>query len=505
MQKHRKELKPIVFNDHILKPFINQINKDLNAFCINETFFTYKDFTKSISKIRDCLQLQKVVSKNVGLVVNDDLETYASIFAIWLEGLAYVPLHPLQPIERNIEIIDQAEVSLILDSSLVSKYEKFEKIATNELVFNKFNLEIKEIADSELAYILFTSGSTGKPKGVSITRGNVGTFIKSFFEIGFDITEKDRCLQVFDLTFDVSVQSYLVPLTRGACTFTIPHDQIKFSYVFGLLEDHEITFGAMAPSMLRYLRPYFDEINIPSMRYNILTAEASPIELVDEWKTCLPNARLFNFYGPTEATIYCTYYEILRDSKNKSLNGMFSIGKAMEGLEAVILIDGDITKAPGIKGELCVAGDQVTPGYWKNDSKNKDSFITKIINNKELRFYRTGDSCNFDNDGDILLYGRIDYQVKIQGYRIELGEIEYKVRDYLNGVNAISIAFTNNTGNTELALFVESKEVSGDDIKNYLSTQLPPYMLPSKLYFLNEFPLNTSGKINRLELKSLIK
>ncbi|WP_111706553.1 AMP-binding protein [Lutibacter citreus] len=505
MQKNKEKLEQIIFNDYILKPFINQVHKDLNAFCINEEFFKYIELGKATSKIRDSLQKQSFVSKNIGLVVNDDLETYASIFAIWLEGLAYVPLHPLQPIERNIEIISQAEVGLILDSSFDNKYEKFRKINTNELLFTKFNLEINKIEDSELAYILFTSGSTGKPKGVSITRENVGAFMKSFFEIGFDITEKDRCLQPFDLTFDVSVQSYLVPLTKGACTYTIPHNQIKFSYVYGLLDDHKITFGAMAPSMLRYLKPYFDEIEIPSMRYNILTAEASPVELVDEWIKCVPNARLFNFYGPTEATIYCTYYEIDRKIENKSLNGMYSIGKAMKGLESVILFDGAITKKPGIKGELCIAGNQVTPGYWKNESKNKDSFIIKKINHNELRFYRTGDSCYFDQDGDILLFGRIDHQVKIQGYRIELGEIEYKVRDYLNGVNAIAIAFTNKNGNTELALFIESSEVSSDDVKNYLATKLPLYMIPSKLYFLKEFPLNTSGKINRLELKSLIK
>ncbi|MGM0933390.1 MAG: amino acid adenylation domain-containing protein [Bacteroidota bacterium] len=501
MQKHKEELEQMIFNDYILKPFINQVHKDVNAFCINEEFFKYEDFAKSISKIRDSLQKQRVVSKNIGLVVNDDLETYASIFAIWLEGLAYVPLHPHQPIERNIEIIGQADVSLILDSSLDNKYEKFKKINTSELVFIKFNLEINEIEDSELAYILFTSGSTGKPKGVSITRENVGAFMKSFFEVGFDITENDRCLQAFDLTFDVSVQSYLVPLTRGACTFTIPHDQIKFSYIYGLLEDHKITFGSMAPSMLRYLRPYFDEIEIPSMRYIILTAEASPVELVDEWKKCVPNARLFDFYGPTEATIYCTYYEIHRNIDIKSLNGMYSIGKAMNGVEAMILTDGDFTKKPGIKGELCVAGYQVTPGYWKNDSKNKDSFIIKKINGNELRFYRTGDSCYFDDDGDLLLYGRIDHQVKIQGYRIELGEIEYQVRDYLNETNAVAVDFINNTSNTELALFIENKDVNNDDLKKHLSTKLPSYMIPTKIILLEQFPINTSGKVDRNKLK----
>lgn len=113
--------------------------------------------------------------------------------------------------------------------------------------------------------------------------------MKAFWQTGITIDESDRCLQCFDLTFDVSVQSFLVPLTRGACAYTIPHEQIKYSYVYGLLEDHHLTFGAVAPSMLRYLRPYFDEIEAESMRYCIVTAEASPEDLIREWNEHIIN------------------------------------------------------------------------------------------------------------------------------------------------------------------------------------------------------------------------
>jgi len=496
----------MIFNEFIIEPFINALRtkRDRHAFCINDVFYTYEDLAISISKIREALNTVRSECKNIGLVANDDLETYASIFAIWMEGLTYVPLHPMQPIDRSVEILEQSEIFIILDSSNITLFEDYKVIMTQSIEFNSLCLEPKYAADSDLAYILFTSGSTGKPKGVTISRENVGAFIKSFFEVGFQIDENDRCLQAFDLTFDVSVQSFLVPLVKGACTYTIPHNQIKYSYVYGLLEDYKITFGAMAPSMIRYLRPYFDEINAPSMRYNILTAEASPLDLVDEWSKCIPNAEIYDFYGPTEATIYCTYYKYERNSNVKILNGNLSIGKAMNGLTALIIDEKNKILSKSEKGELCISGPQVTPGYWKNNEKNTSSLIYLNVQGKSERYYKTGDSCYFDEDGDILLAGRLDYQVKIQGYRIELSEIEYHARVYLNGANAVAIPFENTTGNTELVLFIESIELKIDDLTEYLKSKLPFYMIPTRLIKKELFPINNSGKVDRVKLKQEI-
>lgn len=493
-----------MFNQYVLSPFFEmaQLNSTKDAFCINEEFYTYFQFTQSISKIRSALQTFRKESKHIGLIVNDDIETYASIFAIWLEGCAYVPLHPMQPVERSQEIITQAEIGIVLDSSDKPLLQRIQIIETAKLKFETLNLQLKLASEESLAYILFTSGSTGKPKGVQITRNNVGAFMKSFWETNININEDDRCLQCFDLTFDVSVQSYLVPLTKGACTYTIPHDQIKYSYAYGLLDDHQLTFGAMAPSMIRYLRPYFDEINIPSMRFNILTAEASPIQLVDEWSRCIPNAEIYDFYGPTEATIYCTYYKYEKEGKNKHLNGMLSIGKPMDGLNAIILNDDREQCGTNQKGELCISGAQITPGYWKNPDKNKESFFEIKFDGKITRFYKTGDSCYFDEDGDIMLAGRLDYQVKIQGYRIELGEVEYHAREFLNGQNAIAVAFANQMGNTEIALFIEREQTDEVNLVAFLKSKMPFYMIPTKFIHMKVFPLNTSGKINRLKLKN---
>lgn len=493
-----------MFNREILKPFQKSIDKygAHNAFCINDRFYTYSDLAVNISKVCIALQSEKITGKNIGLVANDDIETYASIFAIWFEGYAYVPLHPQQPVDRSMEIITQADVSLVLSSDTKLLFPSIKTITSKNLKSSKIDIQPKSISDDSLAYILFTSGSTGKPKGVQITRKNVGAFMKSFWETGIQISETDRCLQCFDLTFDVSVQSYLVPLTKGACTYTIPHEQIKYSYVYGLLEDHQLTFGAMTPSMIRYLRPYFEEINASYLRYNILTAEASPLDLVVEWASCIPNAEIFDFYGPTEATIYCTFHKFNRTGSNKQLNGMLSIGKAMSGVKAIIIDEEGKMLGTNQKGELCISGDQLTPGYWQNPEKNKESFFNADFEGRLIRFYKTGDSCYFDDDGDIMLAGRLDYQVKIQGYRIELGEIEYHTREFLKGQNAVACTFNNHMGNTEIALFVEGKIDNEANLLTFLNSKMPHYMIPSQILIESTLPLNTSGKVDRISLKN---
>ncbi len=497
-----------MFLENVLHPVLKNIeyHGNKNAFCINEKFFTYKHFGENISKVRAALQATVNTTTNVGLVANDDIETYSSIFAIWLEGLAFVPLHPLQPLARSLEIISQADIGLVINSTDDNLFSNVKTIKTAHLFFEKNLLEPKETAEESTAYILFTSGSTGKPKGVPLMRKNVGAFINSFFEAGFSVDNNDRCLQCFDLTFDVSVQCFLTPLTKGACIYTVPHGEIKYSYVYGLMEDQQLTFAVMAPSMIRLLRPYFDEINLPSMRFCILTAEASPVDLIKEWSACIPNAALYNFYGPTESTIYCTYYKFNTTGNNKELNGILAIGKPMTGIKAIITGEENNILATNCKGELCVSGDQLTPGYWKNTEKNKDCFFEIIVNGVAERFYKTGDLCFMDEEGDIMYSGRLDYQVKIQGYRIELGEIEYHARKSINGKNAVAIASNSKLGNTEITLFIEGDNAAAASVvSSYLRAILPFYMLPAKALVLNVFPLNTNGKVDRIALKKLIE
>lgn len=496
-----------MFYQQILSPVLASIEKfpERYAFYFDGSAYTYKQLGECISKIRTVIDHSGHQSKVVGLVINDDLETYASIFALWLSGNSYVPLHPGWPIERCLDIINQIETDLIIDSSEETRYKDVSVIGAKSIPNSPINLSpISGLDENDLAYILFTSGSTGKPKGVQLTRHNIASFMDSFWKTGISIDENDRCLQCFDLTFDVSIQSYLVALTTGACCYTIPYGQIKYVYASSLIEDHHITFGAMAPSMLRYLEPYFDEMDASSLKACILTAEACPLVLMEKWYKCAVNTEIYDFYGPTEATIYCTYYKLSRDGYNKSLNGIISIGKPMANVKAVIIDEDGKEVTRGEKGELCVAGTQVTKGYWKNAEKNASSFFEMNYHGVATRFYHTGDLCYQDEDGDIMYSGRLDHQAKIQGFRVEMGEIEYHAREYLGGCNVVCMPFENKDMLTEIAMFVESQTLSTDDLIAYLRGKMPAYMIPTKILFVPTFPLNSNDKIDKNKLKSLI-
>lgn len=490
------------FYNEVLEPVLKNIDffADRNAFFINDKYYTYKEFGQEITTIRSFLQSTKYSNHKVGLVINDDIETYASIFALWLEGNCYVPLHPGWPIERCQNICEQVKLDMILDSSEQKGYKGVRVIKTSVLQNEKDNLSLmRGVSDEELAYILFTSGSTGIPKGVQLSRKNLASFVDAFFDV-YDVDENDKCLQCFDLSFDLSIMSYLIPLLKGACVFTVPSNVVKYSFIGGLIEEERLTIALMAPSTIKYLKPYFDEIDCSSLKYSLFCGEALPLNVTKEWAKCAPNAIVDNAYGPTEDTIFCSIYRYNREQENKTYNGILSIGKPMKGCGMAVFDENKNECSNGTLGELCLAGNQLTKGYHNNEEKNREAFFEK----DGVRWYRTGDLCYKDKDGDFMYSGRLDHQTKIQGFRVEMGEIEFHAREFLNGKNVVCLAFDNKNSITEIAMFIESEEFDTDKLINYMREKMPSYMIPSKILFVPVFPLNTNDKIDKVKLKEMV-
>lgn len=480
---------------------------DHNAFYINETFYTYKDFALEISKIR--IVINKIVGdseKWIGLVTNDDIETYAAIIALWLEGKAYVPINPSTPLDRNIQILHSTETNYIIDTSESSIYKESHNIISPRILENvQIDLEPKRFAGEQLAYILFTSGTTGEAKGVPITFNNVnGLVVAIESDPNFELKTSDRCLQMFELTFDFSLVAYLFPLLNGCCIYTIPKEAIKYFYIYKLIKEHELTVLTMVPSIINYLRPYFSEIEAPHVRYCSFGGGALHSDIAQEWSDCIPNCQILNYYGPTEYTVYSGYYPYLKGVNEKSYNGIISIGKPLQAVEYIVVDDKNKEVPVGITGELCLAGIQLTSGYWKNEEYNKQSFF--VINNQGVttKYYKTGDLCFKDKEGDYMFVGRADFQVKIRGYRVELAEIEYHAKkETINKENIVVLDIINKLGNAELGLVIESKEYDTSKMFDYMKTKMPSYMIPTHVRFIQEFPHSINGKIDRKELRKL--
>lgn len=481
--------------NHLYTTFLT--NASHNFLCDDEEYFTYAQLLESIGRIRHYIRSN--IDENqitVGLLASTDLNTYATIFALWFEGKAYVPLLPTAPVDRNQTVVREAKLTHILSPRDFSQPLKAEIINTSALGNDAINGNPVEESEDNIAYILFTSGTTGVPKGVQITIGNLTAFVDAMINLGHEIYNYDHVLQMFELTFDFSVVSYLLPTYGGACIYTIPEGEVKFNYALDLLEEHHLTVLFLVPSVITYLQMYFADINEPATRLCSFCGEALILDITNRWQKCIPNARIINFYGPTEDTVFCSYYDV-NPLNQKNLNDVISIGKAMKNGRMMILNEkGNIAK-PNERGELCLYGPQLSPGYWKNPKRNEESFF--LYEGK--RFYRTGDLCFMDEDGDAMYVGRMDFQTKIQGFRVELSEIEHYSAKFLGAdIHSLCVAFTNKLGNTEIGLAIESEGFDTQPVLNYIKSKLPPYEVPTKVMFFTRFPLNNNGKLDRKKI-----
>ncbi|AUP77249.1 AMP-binding protein [Flavivirga eckloniae] len=496
--------------------FINRLKESFkthsskHALCINDTFYTYQDLSDAINRIR--LYIQKNINpeeKLFGLVANDDLETYASIFALWFENKGHIPINPTAPLDRNLKIFDQTDINTVLDSSKASDFsDSFEVFCTtnSDSGIDINDLKSPDFSENNIAYILFTSGSTGDPKGIPISFKNLNALLSALDKDDeYKLHHSDKCLQMYDLTFDASLTAFMPAFLSGACSYTIPGNSMKYLQVFKLLNKYELTVIKMVPAIINYLRPYFSEINAESVRYCVFGGGKLNDDIVKEWLKCIPNSKLYNHYGPTECTVCSTYYNYNINGSNKSHNGVLPIGKPLNGIEYIIINESGETVASGVQGELCLSGDQLTTGYWKNDKLNDKLFFNHTTSNGSVkRFYKTGDVCYLNEDGDLMYVERKDFQVKIRGFRVELGEIEYHIRNVINNnISVVDIDIEN--GNNEIALVIEGEKTDTTNLFEHLQNNLPNYMVPTKTFFLPGLPHNSNGKLDRKQLKKIIE
>tara|TARA_R110002096_G_scaffold16898_11_gene58056 strand:- start:28990 stop:30480 length:1491 start_codon:yes stop_codon:yes gene_type:complete len=476
------------------------------AFALRDDIFTYRELGDRVAHIRSIIRRAKRGPRNViAVVAHEDLNTYASLLAVMAERCAYVPLDPTAPWSRNEALLKRAGAVMVLSSKAPESGEPSSSVVHFETAGVPDEHAVYTAPTchpADIAYILFTSGSTGEPKGVPITHANLLAFLEAFFATGCDIRPSDRVLQMFALTFDLSVVCYLATFISGACLCPVPSSGIRAVNVIKVLQDKDINVALFVPSALALMRNYFDELQFPSLRHSMFCGEALPADLVASWAACTPNATQFNFYGPTEATIYCTYHQWQGPQSEKSVNGILAIGKPMQGMEVLVVDENDKPLEKNITGQLCLYGPQVTHGYWNSPEITAAAFFEIELHGETKRFYRTGDLASVDDDGDLLYFGRVDHQVKIQGYRVELGEIEFFARK-VTGDSAAAVVVPSR-GGLALHLFAVTEMTSAEVLKN-LKELLPAHMVPKRVHTVSELPLNASGKIDRPALAAQLQ
>jgi len=471
-----------------------------NALFVDEKQYTYRQLWQMVDEIYHQLPTDKLYTA-IGIYCNNDVFTYASIIAINLYGAAYVPLNNKFPSIKNRESVELCNLSLILSSvknddlELIAKDVEvvYTKTDGNAISIKNFQKTTYKKTEQPIAYILFTSGTTGIPKGVPVSHSNVNHFF-NFFLSNYNFNEKDRFLQVYELTFDVSVFSFFMPLMVGACCYVVPDEGVKIFKIAECLKKYDITVVSMVPTILRYLVPYLNEFSFPALRYSFFSGDALLHDLAVKWSGALPNGKIHNFYGPTETTIVCTRYVFDEEkSKEESVNGIVPLGKMFEGMDFIIT---DENNELVNKGELCVAGTQVIAAYLNNSDEDRFFIYNRI------RYYRTGDIVSVNKYGNLVFYGRTDSQVKINGYRIELMEIENVISKMAN-TNVTVLCMPAENGLNKLIAYIEAKTINESLLKEELKNTLPGYMIPQHFVAVEKFALNANGKVDKKQLENI--
>jgi len=449
-----------------------------------------------------------------GVMAQRHISSYAGILAARLSGHAYVPLNVNHPCQRNATILKNSGAQRVicgeraadaLSNILESTDLPGDTVAIIDCGDNKtdyrptsarFSQEDtgRQQALTDLAYILFTSGSTGDPKGVPIQNSQLEAYLKAAGKL-VSVQPEDRFSQTFDLTFDLSVHDLFLCWENGA-TLVVPSEK-ELRMPSGYIRERGITCWFSVPSLAYQIRLQKDLVPnaFPSLRSSLFCGEALPTVVATEWAAAAPNSRVENWYGPTEATIACSYYVLAGESID---DDTVPIGKAFSAMELLVL-DQELTLCPdGESGELFLSGAQVASGYLNDPEKTQASFLTLPDG---TRAYRTGDRAVVGADGDVRFLGRVDNQVKVRGYRIELGEIEVALRSASNGLNAVALAWP---GEAEIATSIvaalETDTADTGAIHEQVSAILPDYMVPSMTFCVAEFPKNASGKVDRKAL-----
>lgn len=400
---------------------------------------TYGDLNKRANQVAHHLRALGVPARTpVGLCVERSLDMIIGIVGILKAGCAYVPLDPGYPAERIHYIISDAGLGAILtqphiDLNVSGGNLTVLSLSDPAIAAHPSTPPAITITPDDLAYLIYTSGSTGTPKGVCVTHRNLVHSTTARFT--FFPEAVGRFLLLSSFAFDSSMVGIFWTLCQGgALCLPPPQAEKDVMHLAAIIQRQEITHTLMLPSLYRVLMDFAPRGSLDSLRAVMVAGEACTVALAAQHYALLPKAKLYNEYGPTEGTVWCTAW-LIPPAPERIL-----IGKAIPNMQTYIL-DANQQPVPiGVVGELYIGGVGITPGYHNRPELTAERYVPSPFG--AGRLYRTGDLVRYMADGNIEFLGRVDNQVKVNGFRIELGEIEAVIADHRAVTEAVVMVVT---------------------------------------------------------------
>ena len=498
-------------------------------------------------------QLGATPNTIVAVIMEKGWEQIVAVLGILMSGAAYLPISPEFPQERQWYLLEVGQVQLVVTQPQLEENlslpEGIECLSINQKELNtapKEPIESVQTPD-DLAYVIYTSGSTGNPKGVMIDhKGAVNTILD--INLRFGVGVNDRVLALSALSFDLSVYDIFGMLAAGGAIVMpspAPTRRKDPGHWLELINTHQVTLWNTVPALMQMLIEHLSgrtDQQVGNLRLALLSGDWLPVNLPSQIQSLWSTIQVISLGGATEASIWSILYPIEKVEPNwKSI----PYGKPMDNQRFYVLNQCMQPTPTWVSGELYIGGIGLAKGYWQDEEKTKNSFITDPVT--EERLYKTGDNGRYLPNGDIEFLGREDFQVKINGYRIELGEIESALKQHpavkeavVNSYNNKLVAYLipdqgligNNLINPssasqpeqlsgvvlnpieamefqlkqpELPQFFSPQPEGGyksiyTEMHNYLKQKLPSYMVPNECVILETLPLTANGKVDRKAL-----
>ncbi|QDU27127.1 Anguibactin system regulator [Anatilimnocola aggregata] len=490
-------------------PFLLNAERNPQAIavvCGNERV-TYQELEeRSASVAQELLKSPRPHEELIGLDAARTVDTLVGMIGILRAQAAYLPIDPSSPESRIKFFVDDSELRRAYAKPTSPLARCVDQLVSPS---SSSGAAVAPLADdpSQLAYVLYTSGSTGTPKGVMIEHGaamNTILDINRRFQIG----REDRVLGISPFGFDLSVYDVFGTFAAGGCLVLATMEEIRDPRaLFNLMQRERVTVWNSVPAQMELLLRLLADFSYDCyehLRLVMLSGDWISLKLPERLMTHFPRAQLISLGGATEVSIWSCFHRVVEVAPDwKSI----PYGRPLSRQYFRILDAQGEDCIAGEAGELLIGGDGVARGYLNRPELTAERFITEIgIDGTPERLYRTGDLGRYMPDGTMEFLGRIDHQVKINGYRIELGEIESQLIRHPDIREAVVVA-RRDVGVRLIAYVVPRTQDDGSlvsltnqQLRLFLASTLPDYMLPSDVVAVPQFCLTANGKVDRSKL-----